>query len=328
MHCCSRCCRHRTLPNRTDLRLVSLLPSATEIVCALGLQDTLVGVSHECDYPAGVADLPSVTHTAIPKGLDSKAIDEKVRELLQVDAALYHLNFELLQALKPTHIVTQALCDVCAVSADEVEAVVCRLPGKPQVLNLEPMSLQQVFDTFELIGNATDCQEAASNALHNLQGRVDVVTTRTNALADSDKPRVAMLEWVDPLFNAGHWTPELVAMAGGIDCLGNLNQPSVSVTAAALVESKPDVLFIALCGFDLLRTEEDLPLLREIPGWFDLPCVQNGRVYYTDGNAYFSRAGPRLVESLEILANALHPTLHPKSSCGDVAQILRISPNY
>jgi iron complex transport system substrate-binding protein len=303
-----------------DIRIVSLLPSATEIVCALGLQKYLVGVSHECDYPAGVTGLPTVTSTAIPKGLDSKAIDEKVRELLQTDAALYHLNVDALLALKPTHIVTQAICDVCAVSAAEVEDVTSRLPGNPQVVNLEPMSLQQVLDTFTLIGAATQRESEAASVVQALQARVDIIAERSAEIADKDKPRVAMLEWIDPLFNAGHWTPELVAMAGGIDCLGNLNQPSVGLAADALHEAQPDVLFVALCGFDLSRSEQDLPLLERLPGWADLPCVRDGRVYYTDGNAYFSRAGPRLVESLEVLAHALHPDVHPPSPSGDVAR--------
>lgn len=308
------------MPGKPDIRIVSLLPSATEIVCALGLQDQLVGVSHECDYPRGVASLPAVTHTAIPKGLTSKAIDEQVRGLLQHDAALYHLNIEVLRELAPTHIVTQALCDVCAVAAAEVEEAVCVLPGKPEVINLEPMSLQQVFDTFTLIGAATQREAAAALALASLQERVAVVAQKSATLSAAAKPRVAVLEWIDPLFNAGHWTPELVAMAGGIDCLGNLNRPSVSLAADALRSAEPEVLFIALCGFDLARTEQDLPLLERLPGWSDLACVRNDRVYYTDGNAYFSRAGPRLVESLEILAHALHPHLHGASPCGERAR--------
>ena len=311
--------------SRPDIRIVSLLPSATEIVCALGLQKYLVGVSHECDYPAGVADLPVVTNTAIPKGLNSKAIDEKVRELLQTDAALYHLNVDALLALRPTHIVTQAICDVCAVSSAEVEAVAFRLPSKPQVVNLEPMCLQQVLDTFALIGSATQRESEAASTVQALQARINIIVERSAAIAKKDKPRVAMLEWINPLFNAGHWTPELVAMAGGKDCLGNLNQPSVGLADNAVRAARPDVLFVALCGFDLSRTEQDLPLLERLPGWADLPCVRDGRVYYTDGNAYFSRAGPRLVESLEILAHALHPHVHPVPACGDVAKIWRHS---
>ncbi len=294
-----------------DLRIVSLLPSATEIVCALGLQEHLVGVSHECDFPIGVEMLPRVTRTAIPKGLDSLAIDNTVRELLQTQAALYHLNEEILAELKPEFIVTQALCDVCAVSAEEVNSVACRLPGQPRVINLEPMSLAQVFETIALLGTATRRQQQADRVLQLLQGRVAAVTSRTASIPVTERPRVAMLEWIDPLFNAGHWTPELVSMAGGIDCLGNANQPSRQIAAKDLIDSNPDVVFIALCGFDMTRTAEDLPLLNKIPGWEALRCVQQGRVYYTDGNAYFSRPGPRLVDSLEILAHTLFPHLHP-----------------
>ncbi|MEX0964376.1 MAG: cobalamin-binding protein [Pseudohongiellaceae bacterium] len=319
MSCCSNFWPEIIIASAPDIRIASLLPSATEILCALGLQENLVGVSHECDYPPGVAALPAVTHTAIAKGLQSRAIDEQVRELLTRDAALYHLNVDVLQSLRPTHIVTQALCDVCAVSAAEVEEVACRLPGNPQIINLEPMSLQQVFDTFSVIGAATQREAKAREVLHALQSRVDAVVARAATLKNAEKPRVAMLEWIDPLFNAGHWTPELVAMAGGIDCLGNLKQPSVCLNADALIAARPDVIFIALCGFDLARTEQDLPLLESLPGWNQLPCVSNGRVYYVDGNAYFSRAGPRLVESLEILAHALHPQLHPLSQGGQAA---------
>ena len=299
-----------------DLRIVSLLPSATEIVCAVGLQDYLVGVSHECDFPPGVASLPAVTRTAISKGLSSRTINENVQTLLQTEAALYHLEIEVLETLKPTLIVTQALCDVCAVSAAEVNEVSCRLPGSPRVINLEPMSLAQVFDTIVLLGSVTDRKQEAVHVVRALQARVDAVVARSAAIPENRKPRVAMVEWIDPLFNAGHWTPELVVMAGGIDCLGNPNQPSRRIDEDALLEANPDLLFIALCGFDMQRTAQDLPLLQHLPGWADLPCVRNRRVYYTDGNAYFSRPGPRLVDSLEILAHALHPEVHPAPLTG------------
>jgi len=182
-----------------------------------------------------------------------------------------------------------------------------------------------VLDTFTLLGSATQRESEAASVVQALQARVDIVRERSDAIADKDKPRVAMLEWIGPLFNVGHWTPELVAIAGGKDCLGNPNQPSVSLSNSAVYEAQPDVLFVAPCGFDLSRTEQDLPLLARLPGWADLPCVRDGRVYYTDGNAYFSRAGPRLVESLEVLAHALHPDVHPISACGDVAKTWRTS---
>ena len=293
------------------MRIVSLLPSATEIIAEIGLADQLVGVSHECDYPEQVSKLPAVTRTIIDSSLSCAEIDRKVREQLQTDKALYHLNIELLEQLKPDLIVTQALCDVCAVAADEVEAAACALPGNPEVLNMEPMSLSEVFATMAMVGTATQTTVMAEKRIAALKARVDTVRARSRQVVERDRPRVAFLEWVDPLFNAGHWTPELVEMAGGSDCLGARHQPSHTVTAEQLMASDPDVLFVAQCGFKEPRTEQDLPLLAELPGWSELKCVQNHRLYYTDGNAYFSRPGPRLVDSLELMANTLHPSIHP-----------------
>ncbi len=294
------------------MKIVSLLPSATEIVCSLGLQDNLVGVSHECDYPPGVADLPSVTKTIIPKGLSSIEIDIRVREHLQTEKALYALDMSTLQKLQPDLIVTQALCDVCAVAASEVNEAVCELPGNPQVVNLEPMSLGDVLATIALLAKKTNKVPQGQRTLANLNARIENVTKRSAAIHTEKRPRVGFFEWIDPLFNAGHWTPELIAMAGGIDCFGNLHQPSQTVEPSRLIEADPDILFIALCGFEEERTRQDLTILSEkIEGWDSLRCVKNGELYFTDGNAYFSRPGPRLVDSLEIMANCLHPELHP-----------------
>lgn len=292
------------------MRIVTLLPSATEIVCALGLQENLVGVSHECDYPSGVQSLPKVTRTIIPENLNSRQIDDRVREHLSVEAALYSLDMEVLERLEPDLIVTQALCEVCAVAADEVNQAACKLPGNPAVVNLEPMSLQDVLDTIESLATLTNRKEFGIDVLRGLNARVACVVETTGRIPAQQKPRVGFLEWIDPLFNAGHWTPELIAMAGGIDCLGNPNQPSVTITPAKLIAANPSVLFVALCGFAMERTRQDLALLKNIEGWNDLDCVKNGRLYFTDGNAYFSRPGPRLIDSLEILAHCLHPALH------------------
>ena len=293
------------------MKIVSLLPSATEIVCCLGLQDNLVGVSHECDYPPGVADLPSVTRTVVPHGLSSIEIDLKVREHLQTEKALYSLDMDKLQMLEPDLIVTQALCDVCAVAASEVNEAVCVLPGNPQVVNLEPMSLGDVLTTIELLAKTTKRELQGEKTLSELYARIETVTKRSATLGNEKRPLVGFLEWIDPLFNAGHWTPELITMAGGVDCFGNLHQPSQTIDPARLVEANPDVLFVALCGFDEERTRQDLRLLKEkIEGWDSLQCVKNGQLYFTDGNAYFSRPGPRLVDSLEIMANCLFPELH------------------
>ena len=293
------------------MRIVSLLPSATEIVCALGLEDDLVGVTHECDFPPFVKALPKVTRTLIPHDAASTDIDALVRERLKFQTALYTLDMPTLERLRPDLLVTQALCDVCAVAEAEVQEASCCLPGRPQVLNLEPMSLHDVFETLRLVGRATGRMERADEVVASLQARVDTVAKRTATLALDQRPRVAFLEWIDPPFNGGHWNPTLIELAGGVDVLGNTGQLSRTLAWEEVVRARPDVLFIACCGFDAERGSQDVPILERQPGWPTLPCVQSGRVYVSDGNAYFSRPGPRLVDSLEILAHALHPDLHP-----------------
>lgn len=292
------------------LRIVSLLPSATEIVSILGLQDNLVGVSHECDYPVGVQNLPKVTRSRIPHGISSNSIDAIVREQLTEEAALYSLNMPMMEKLRPDLIVTQALCDVCAVSAKEVDAAACALPGNPQVINLEPMSLDDVLNTINSLAEFAGVEKFGNSVLKNLSDRVSIVRERSERIPNCDRPTVGFLEWIDPLFNAGHWTPELIQYAGGKDSFGNINQPSETLAAKDLISADPSVLFIALCGFNCARTKVDLPLLKAIRGWEDLDCVKLKQLYYTDGNAYFSRPGPRLVDSLEIIAHCLHPSIH------------------
>ncbi len=292
------------------MRIVSLLPSATEVICALGLGESLVGVTHECDHPACVRDLPKVTTTLIPHGATSGQIDALVREQLSTEKALYHLDMPMLEALAPDLIVTQALCDVCAVAAAEVTEAACLLPGNPPVVNLEPMTLRQVFDAVLTVGAAADRPDVAAQVVAALRARVDAVAERTAAIPNADRPRVAFLEWIDPLFNGGHWNPELIALAGGIDVLGSPGEASRTVTWQQLVDAQPDVVFVSCCGYTRDRALKDIPILQAAPGWDDLPAVRAGRVYVTDGNAYFSRPGPRLVDSLEILAHALHPAIH------------------
>jgi iron complex transport system substrate-binding protein len=293
------------------VRIVSLLPSATEIVCALGLGDRLVGVTHECDYPKWVRDLPKVTTTLIPHDATSAQIDALVREQLSSQAALYSLDMPVLEPLAPDLIVTQALCDVCAVAADAVIDAACRLPGSPPVVNLEPMTLGEVFDAITAVGEAAGCADRAAEVTASLRARVDAVAARTAAIPTANRPRVAFVEWIDPIFNGGHWNPELVALAGGIDVLGSPGEASRTIAWEQVVATQPDVVFVSCCGYSTERASEDLPILQAKPGWADLRAVRNGRVYVTDGNAYFSRPGPRLVESLELLAHALHPGIHP-----------------
>ena len=291
------------------MRIVSLLPSATEIISELGLGDDLVGVTHECDYPPAVADLPKVTKTLIPHDASSREIDALVRERLQTQRALYTLDLPTLQRLAPDLIVTQTLCDVCAVAEAEVAAAACALPGQPKVLNLEPLSLADVFASIRAVGDAAGVSARAEAVVAGLQGRVHAVAARSRTLAH--RPRVVLLEWIDPPFCAGHWTPELVRLAGGVEGVGQPGQPSRTIGWQEVVDADPEVLVIACCGFTIDRTMQDVPILARYPGFSELPCVRRGQVYVIDGSAYFSRPGPRLVDSLEILAHLLAPELHP-----------------
>lgn len=290
-------------------RIVTLLPSATEIVCELGLRDKLVGVTHECDYPCGVETLPHVTRSAIDHTLSSIEIDSAVRRHLSSSQALYHLDEALLRKLNPDLIVTQALCDVCAVSEGEVVSAISRLPGTPALVNLEPMTLTEVFDTLDLVGEAADCMDRATAYRRELIRRVDRIRHLTASLPERDKPHVGFLEWIDPPFNAGHWTPEIIEYAGGIDSFGNKHEPSRTISIETIERADPDVLIIALCGFTEARAMEDLDILKKRLDVHKLKAFRNERVHVLDGNAFFSRPGPRLVDSLEILFKILHPTL-------------------
>lgn len=294
---------------QTAQGIVSLLPSATEMICALGLGHRLVGVTHECDWPPWVAQLPKVTRTLIPHDASSAQIDVLVRERLKTQAALYSLDMEVLERLRPGLLVTQALCDVCAVADAEVQQAACRLPHRPRVLSLEPMSLAAVFAALGEVGAAAGAQREARAVVEALQARVRAVEARTVPL--TARPRVAFLEWIDPLFGGGHWNPALIESAGGVDVLGQAGQPSRTLRWEDVVRARPEVVFIACCGFDAERAMQDVPILEKLPGWGSLPAVRAGQVFVSDGNAYFSRPGPRLVDSLELLAHTLHPRVHP-----------------
>ena len=290
------------------MKIVSLLPSATELVCGLGLQDQLVGVSHECDYPPGVERLPALTRSRILPGLPSGEIDRLVTGQLEKEEALYSLELETLQALAPDLIVTQALCDVCAVSGSEVARALATLPGTPRVVNLEPVCLGDVLDTVTLVAEAADCPDKGRAYSRELESRIDAVALRSTAIGPEKRPRVALLDWLDPLFDGGHWCPELIELAGGIPCLGRKQTPSRRRQWEELVTAAPDVIFIALCGFDLERSLVDVHFFLRQPRLAEIDLTA---IFLVDGNAYFSRPGPRLVDSLEIMANALHPDIHP-----------------
>lgn len=293
------------------MRIVTLLPSATEIVCALGLEQQLVGVSHSCNFPDSVRALPRMTSTHVPYTESSEAIDDYVREHLGSHAALYDLDVEALQAANPDVVVSQALCDVCAVSTGDVLDAVNSLPSKPVLIDLNPNTLDDVFDDIARVAAATNAVSAGDALLANLRARRDAVAKRSAAKSRVDRPRVAFLEWLFPPFNGGHWNPELVELAGGADVLGAPGQASTTQDWDAIAAMDPDVIFVACCGFRVERAMQDIHKIAEQAHWQSLRAVREGRVFVADGNAYFSCPGPRLIDGLEILAHALHPYIHP-----------------
>jgi iron complex transport system substrate-binding protein len=284
-------------------RIVSLLPAATEIVFALGLIDSLVGVSHECDHPPEARALPRVTHCDIHGGaLPSGRIDRWVSETLARTGTLYTMDEPLLRSLRPDLILTQRLCDVCAVGYGSVSAFAATLPGPPRVVNLEPLTLSEVFGDVRRVAAAAGAPERAEPVVASLLRRVEAV--RARAAASPTRPRCLLLEWVDPPFASGHWNPELVEIAGGQEVLGWSGEPARRVGWDEVIRADPEVVVLACCGFDLPRTLQEIPLLRDA-----LPAVRARQVYAVDGSDYFSRPGPRVVDSLEILAEILHPEL-------------------
>ena len=286
------------------LRIASLLPSATEIVCALGLEEALVAVSHSCDFAGRIESLPRVTRTRVPAGAGSLEIDAVVRDCLHRGESLYQLDEALLERLRPDLIVTQALCEVCAVGPAEVDRAVPALSSHPRVITLEPRTLGEVFGAIETVGAAVGRSEEADLLVEDLRRRVDAV--RINSARHAGRPRVAFLEWADPPICGGHWNPELVELAGGRDGLGCRGEPSRRVEWEEVLAWQPEVLVLACCGFDEARGRRELDSLRLRPGFERLPCARDGRIYVMDGVRLFSRPGPSLVESLERLSEVLH----------------------
>ncbi len=286
-------------------RVVSLLPSATEIVCAVGGRHLLVGRSHECDYPPGVERLPACTESKLDVDGRSYAIEEQVKAILQEGLSVYRVFADQLDALQPDVVVTQAQCDVCAVHLSDVEKAVAQLVhARPQVVALEPRCLHDVWQDIARVGSAV-------GETYNAQGLAATLRHRCHDLAaqtrDLGWPTVVTIEWIEPLMAAGNWVPELVELAGGENCFGEPGAHSPWLTWDALQAADPDVIVVMPCGFGLARTIEEAAALHALPGWDTLTAVQSGRVYAVDGHHYFNRPGPRLVDSLEILAEVLHP---------------------
>jgi iron complex transport system substrate-binding protein len=285
-------------------RIVSLFPAATEMICAIGLADALVGVSHECNWPAEVTSLPSLTRSRVDSAADSAAIDAQVKSLLAAGEDLYELDAQLLAALRPTLIVAQAQCEVCALSAGAVQSALragANLSAT-DLIALNPRSLDDVLVDLESIGRAAGHEKDAHRFSSSLRQRIGEVRRQVAAGPAGPRPRVAVIEWIDPLMVAGHWTPELVALAGGDYGLAAPGRPSPYVPWPELLSYAPERIVVAPCGFDLGRTRREATALENRPGWSTLPAVQAGRVLLVDGDAYFNRPGPRLVDVLELLA--------------------------
>jgi iron complex transport system substrate-binding protein len=288
-------------------RIVSLLPSATEMVCALGMRDSLVGVSHECDFPADVVGLPVMTRTTLRKLPRSADIDRDVRALVRDVLAVYELELDRLREAAPDVIVTQDLCDVCAVSYDDVCAAARELANPDlRIVNLHPKRLADIRDDLARVADAIGRTDAARAVLLEMDERIDAV--RDRAAAQDTRPRVLTIEWLDPVMIGGTWMPELVAIAGGVPLVTSPGDHAPTLDAAALRELAPDVVVVKPCGFRLERTVAELDVLRSVLADARWPATRTGDVWLADGNAFFNRPGPRIVDSLEILAACTHPT--------------------
>jgi iron complex transport system substrate-binding protein len=292
------------------MRIVSLIASSTEIVCALGQGDKLVGRSHECDHPAWVKSLPSVTAPKFATDGTSYEIDQRVKAIVQEGLAVYRVDAAALEALRPDVVITQSQCEVCAVSTKDVEEAVCQIIGsRPKIVSLEPNALDDIWRDIARVAEALGMPERGQTLTAELQGRMDAVAVR--ARTATTRPTVACIEWVEPLMAAGNWMPTLVELAGGTNLFGTAGKHSPWMTFDELVARDPDVIVILPCGYDIARASEDLPFLQRQPRWSQLRAVKSGRVFVADGNQYFNRPGPRVVESLEILAELIHPELFP-----------------
>jgi iron complex transport system substrate-binding protein len=300
------------------MRICSFLPSATEIVYTLDLGDQLYGVTRSCDYPAEALSKPIVVRSILDEeGLTSGDIDRIVKEHARNGQSVYHIDMEALRAADPDLILTQQLCDVCAVGYDDVLTQVKDLPKKPQVVSLNPTSLGDVLEDMLTVGRVTGTSDRAQAAVSALRQRIDAL--RQQAAKATMRPRVFCLEWMGPLFVSGHWMPEMVKIAGGIDGVGNDRTPSTQIAWETVRDYQPEVVILMPCGADVPKTLSELDDVQALPGWADLPAVRHGRVYAVNSGAYFSRSGPRLVDGLELLAQIIQPELFPWMAPQDIA---------
>jgi len=290
------------------MRICSFLPSTTEIVYELGLGDNLVGVTHECNYPTEVKEKKTVIMSFLDhKKLSSREIDDLVTKNAIEGKSTYLVDKNALKEANPDIILTQKLCEVCAVSGNQVMESVEVLGHTPEIISLEPTTIYEIFDTITTIGEAIGTQERAKEITDSLKARVERI--RSQLKNERDRPRVFCLEWLDPPFVGGHWVPEMVEIAGGENGLGKPGEPSFKATWEEIVDFAPQMLFIMPCGFDIEKTIDELDVVTSKDEWFALPATNKGEIYIVDANSYFSRPGPRIVDGLEILAKAIHPEI-------------------
>ena len=307
------------------MRICSFLPSATEIVYALGLDDSLYGVSHECDFPAEAKSKPRVVKSKFdPAHYTSQEIDRLVADMVARGERIYQVDVGVLKRARPDLVITQELCDVCAISYEDVQSAVVHLDMPPQLISLDPTSLGDVMRDIERLGEATGKATVALELTARLRERIQRVQSQASEAAS--RPKVACIEWLDPLIVAGHWIPEMVEMAGGIDALAQPGSLSRRIRMEELVSSAPEVLVLMPCGMDVTRTIRELSLLGSLDQWKTLPAVQLRRVYAVDAGGLFSRSGPRLMNGLELLAQMIHPDLFPGPLAADSARRLEELP--
>lgn len=291
-------------------RIVSFLPAATEMIYALGLSDRLIGVTHECDYPPEARRKPVVVRTVLPDGLTQREIDEAVSARLKQGQSLYEADAEALTRLVPDLIITQELCSVCAPSGNEISQLLKVLPNKPQILWLTPKNIGGIFDNLREIGNATGRTVKAESLIAGFRRQLENISK--SAAADGTRPRVFCMEWLDPVYCSGHWVPEMVEWAGGIDALARAGSESVRIAWRDVLEYAPELIVIAPCGFDLERAAQAAEkILPAFPGWRDVPAVRSSRVFAVDANSYFARPGPRVIDGIRLLAHLIHPAAVP-----------------
>jgi iron complex transport system substrate-binding protein len=291
------------------MRIISLLPSATEVLFALGFDEEIVGVSHECDFPPRAKTKTVVVRSRLPKEATPAETDRLVRQHVERGESIYAVDAQLLRELEPDLVVTQDLCHVCAATPDELAAALAHLPNRPEVLSLDPHDLGDVWRDILWLGEATGRRSRAQELVEHIGAHLGRIELAVNSIAKGRRPRVVVLEWLQPFYVGGHWVPEMVACAGGVDVLGKVKAPSFQVTLQTIAGADPDAIFIAPCGYHAEQARDEYLSLAFPEEWHGIPAVRNGHVYAFDANAYVSRPAGRLVTGIESMAKALHPSL-------------------